>query len=31
MVSTENPLGDWDSPVLVKPGKGLIDPLSLLG
>jgi len=26
MVSTENPLGDWDSPVLVKPGKGLIDP-----
>ena len=26
MVSTENPLGDWDTPVLVKPGKGLIDP-----
>ena len=26
MVSTENPLGDWDNPVLVKPGKGLIDP-----
>lgn len=26
MVSTENPLGDWETPVLVKPGKGLIDP-----
>lgn len=25
MVSTENPLGKWDDPVLVLPGKGLID------
>lgn len=26
MVSTENPLGEWDAPVLVLEGKGLIDP-----
>ncbi len=29
MVTTENPLGDWDAPVLVKAGKGLIDPCPL--
>lgn len=26
MVSTEDPLGEWDEPVLVLEGKGLIDP-----
>lgn len=26
MVNTPNPEGDWSSPVLVRPGKGLIDP-----
>lgn len=26
MVSTADPLGEWDEPVLVKGGKGLIDP-----
>lgn len=26
MVSTANPLGKWEAPVLVKAGKGLIDP-----
>ncbi len=26
MVRTADPLGDWDAPVLVLPGKGLIDP-----
>lgn len=29
MVTAENPLGDWDAPVLVKEGKGLIDPCPL--
>lgn len=26
MVRTDDPLGEWDAPVLVLPGKGLIDP-----
>ncbi len=26
MVRTADPLGDWEAPVLVLPGKGLIDP-----
>lgn len=26
MVRTADPLGDWEEPVLVLPGKGLIDP-----
>ncbi len=26
MVRTADPLGEWDAPVLVLPGKGLIDP-----
>ncbi|MBQ8200282.1 MAG: glycoside hydrolase 43 family protein [Clostridia bacterium] len=26
MVRTADPLGEWDEPVLVLPGKGLIDP-----
>lgn len=29
MVTAENPLGDWDAPVLVKEAKGLIDPCPL--
>ena len=26
MVRTADPLGEWDAPVCVRPGKGLIDP-----
>ncbi|SEN57994.1 Beta-xylosidase [Mucilaginibacter gossypiicola] len=26
MVKTRNPAGDWEKPVLVLPGKGIIDP-----
>jgi len=26
MVKTKDPMGDWDRPVLVLPGKGVIDP-----
>ncbi|MDN5286529.1 MAG: glycoside hydrolase [Mucilaginibacter sp.] len=26
MVKTKNPAGDWEKPVLVLPGKGVIDP-----
>lgn len=29
MVKTKNPYGDWDEPVLVVPGKGLIDSCPL--
>ena len=29
MVKTRNPLGEWDKPVLVKAGKGMIDPAPL--
>lgn len=29
MVSTDNPEGKWDEPVLVIPGKGMIDPSPL--
>lgn len=29
MVKTKNPLGEWDKPVLVKAGKGMIDPTPL--
>lgn len=29
MVKTEDPAGKWEDPVLVKPGKGLIDPSPL--
>lgn len=29
MVKTDNPLGEWESPVLVKAGKGMIDPTPL--
>lgn len=29
MVKTTNPRGKWDTPVLVVPGKGLIDPCPL--
>ncbi len=29
MVRTRDPLGEWDAPVLVKAGKGLIDPAPL--
>lgn len=29
MVKTKDPAGDWESPVLVLPGKGLIDPCPL--
>ncbi|MAL18749.1 MAG: glycoside hydrolase [Balneola sp.] len=29
MVKTDDPEGDWEEPVLVKPGKGLIDPSPL--
>ncbi|WP_321345266.1 glycoside hydrolase 43 family protein [uncultured Draconibacterium sp.] len=28
-VKTEDPLGDWEKPVLVKAGKGMIDPSPL--
>lgn len=29
MVKTKNPLGEWEKPVLVKAGKGMIDPAPL--
>lgn len=29
MVKTRNPYGEWDKPVLVKAGKGMIDPCPL--
>jgi len=29
MVKTKDPLGDWEEPVLVEAGKGLIDPCPL--
>lgn len=29
MTKTENPLGKWSEPKLVKPGKGIIDPCPL--
>ncbi len=29
MVKTKDPLGKWDAPILVKEGKGLIDPCPL--
>lgn len=29
MVKTKNPLGEWDKPILVKSGKGMIDPTPL--
>lgn len=29
MVKTENPFGEWEKPVLVKAGKGMIDPCPL--
>lgn len=29
MIKTGNPFGKWSEPVLVKPGKGLIDPCPL--
>ncbi|SFI52089.1 glycoside hydrolase family 43 protein [Halpernia frigidisoli] len=29
MIKTKNPEGDWSQPVLMKPGKGLIDPSPL--
>ena len=29
MIKTDNPEGEWSSPVLVKSGKGLIDPTPL--
>lgn len=29
MVRTRNPLGEWEQPVLVKAGKGMIDPTPL--
>lgn len=29
MVKTDDPAGEWEKPVLVKPGKGLIDPSPL--
>ena len=29
MVKTDNPLGEWSEPLLVKEGKGLIDPSPL--
>lgn len=29
MVKTKNPLGEWEKPVLVKAGKGMIDPTPL--
>jgi beta-xylosidase len=29
MVKTKNPAGEWEKPVLVKAGKGLIDPCPL--
>lgn len=29
MVKTKNPMGEWEEPVLVKAGKGMIDPSPL--
>lgn len=29
MIKTKNPAGDWEKPVLVLPGKGIIDPAPL--
>lgn len=29
LVKTKNPLGEWEKPVLVKAGKGMIDPAPL--
>jgi beta-xylosidase len=29
MVQTKDPFGTWEKPVLVLPGKGLIDPSPL--
>lgn len=29
MVKTKDPLGEWEKPVLVKAGKGMIDPTPL--
>ncbi|MCD8164772.1 MAG: glycoside hydrolase 43 family protein [Bacteroides sp.] len=29
MVKTKDPAGEWEKPVLVKPGKGMIDPTPL--
>ncbi len=29
LVKTKNPLGEWDKPILVKAGKGMIDPAPL--
>ncbi|MDR1601157.1 MAG: glycoside hydrolase 43 family protein [Tannerella sp.] len=29
VVKTQNPAGPWDAPILVKPGKGMIDPSPL--
>lgn len=29
MVKTKNPVGEWEKPVLVKAGKGMIDPAPL--
>ena len=29
MVKTDDPLGEWEAPVLVKAGKGMIDPTPL--
>lgn len=29
MVKTDNPLGEWEKPILVKSGKGMIDPAPL--
>lgn len=31
MVKTKDPLGEWEKPVLVKAGKGMIDPTPLWG
>ncbi|MCZ4223476.1 glycoside hydrolase family 43 protein [Pedobacter rhodius] len=28
MVKTKDPLGDWEKPIMVLPGKGIIDPSS---
>ena len=30
-VKTKDPLGEWEKPVLVKSGKGMIDPSPALG
>jgi len=29
MIKTKNPKGEWSKPLLIKPGKGLIDPTPL--